>query len=360
MNIDQSGLRMWRLDSQRLGAARSSSPVQAVAWLCGVQAQDYRWAKWGVGLRVEACREEHVERPLQERQIVRTWLFRGTLHFVAAADLGWLNALLSPGIIQGNVRRYRQLGLDNAAFSSSQSVLQRAIEANGPLTRSEIKNLFEQHGVSAEGQQLPYLLQRAALDGLICHGPLRGSQPTYVLVSEWLVSQPIFDRAEALRRLASRYFSSHGPASLHDFTWWSGLNTKEARQALESAATLSQLNIGGAEYWADGERPSVGGAERAHLLPPFDDYLLGYRDRSLVLDAAFAKQVNAGGGMPKPSVLVDGHVVGTWGYKLQKQKLLVYIRPFRELDAQQHALVDRAANRLGEFFTISIELSYGL
>jgi hypothetical protein len=357
VKIDQTGLRMWRLDSQRLGAARFSSPVQAVAWLCGVQAQDYRWAKWSVGLRLGACREEHVERALQERQIVRTWLFRGTLHFVAAVDLGWLNALLAPGIIQGNARRYGQLGLDNAAFSSSQSILQRAIEANGPLTRSEIKNLFEKHGVSAEGQQLPYLLQRASLDRLICHGPLRSSEPTFALISEWLGAIAILDRVEALGLLADRYFSSHGPATLQDFIWWSGLNAREARHALESALTLSKLKVGDVEYWAAGEPLSAGEAVNAHLLPPFDDYLLGYKDRSLVLDAIFAKRVNAGGGMPKPTLLLGGKTAGVWSHASKVHELLVTIQSFRQLEQGWGEQIAEAADELSRFLSVAVRIN---
>lgn len=348
---------MWRLASQRLGSARFGSPVQAVAYLCGVQAQDYRWAKWSVGLRVDACHEEHVERALQERQIVRTWLFRGTLHFVAAVDLGWLNALLAPGTIQGNARRYRQLGLDNAAFSSSQFVLQRAIEANGPLTRSEIKNLFEQHGVSAEGQQLPYLLQRASLDGLICHGPLRGSEPTFVLVSEWLGALAMLDRAEALGLLADRYFSSHGPATLQDFIWWSGLKSGEARQALECASSLSKLKVGGADYWALGEPLSAREAANAHLLPPFDDYLLGYRDRSLVLNAAFTHTVNAGGGVPKPTLLLDGKIAGVWSHASRAHRLLVAIQPFDQLEPERREQIAQAVDELSRFLSVAVKLN---
>jgi hypothetical protein len=348
---------MWRLDSQRLGAARFSSPVQAVAWLGGVQAQDSRWAKWSVGLRVGACREEHVERALQERQIVRTWLLRGTLHFVAAADLGWLNALLAPGIIRGNGRRYQQLELDNAAFSSSQSVLQRAIEANGPLTRPEIKTLFEQQSLPAQGQQLPYLLQRASLEGLICNGLPRGSEPTFVLISEWLGAQTTLHREEALGLLAERYFSSHGPAVLQDFIWWSGLNAREARHALESALTLSKFKVGEAEYWAAGEPLSTGGAVNAHLLPPFDDYLLGYKDRSLVLDGVFAKRVNAGGGMPKPTLLLGGKTAGVWSHASRAQELLVTIQPFRQLEQGWGEQIAEAADGLSRFLSVAVRVN---
>ncbi len=343
-----------------LSAARLDTPAQAAAWLGGVQAQDYQWAKWSTGLRIGGITGAQVEQAVQERQIVRTWMMRGTLHFVAAGDLGWITALLAPGIIQGNARRYRQLELDKAVFSKSQAVLRRVMESSGPLIRSEIQAHFDQQGIPAQGQQLPYLLQRLALDGLICFGPLRGRQPTYVLLADWIGEQPVLDRREALALLASRYFASHGPASLQDFAWWSGLSAREARQAVDSAATLVALDVDGVRYWASGELPTAAAFECAHLLPPFDDYLLGYKDRSMVLDPAYAKQVNAGGGMPRPTVLVNGEILAVWSYQLKKQKLFISIHPFRKLASREVDLIAQAAAELGSFLSVSVEMDFAL
>ena len=358
MDVDLKELINWRLVSQMLSAARLDTPGQAAAWLGGVQAQDYQWAKWSTGLRIGGITGAQVEQAVQERAIVRTWMMRGTLHFVAAGDLGWITALLAPGIIQGNARRYRQLELDEAVFAKSQAVLQRAIATSGPLTRSEIQAHFEQQGIPAQGQQLPYLLQRLALDGLICFGPLRGKQPTYVLLADWIGEQPVLDRGDALARLASRYFASHGPASLQDFAWWSGLDAREARQAVDSAAPIEALDVDGVRYRASGEPPTAARFECAHLLPPFDDYLLGYKDRLLVLDPAYAKQVNAGGGMPRPTVVVNGEILAVWSYQLKKQQMLVSIRPFRKLDLREIDLIAQAAAELGSFLSISVEIDF--
>jgi hypothetical protein len=341
-----------------LSAARLDTPAQTAAWLGAVQAQDYQWAQWSIGLRIGGVTGSQVEQAVQERQIVRTWLMRGTLHFVAAGNLGWITALLAPGIIQGNARRYRQLELGEADFAKSQAVLRRVMESSGPLTRPEIQAHFEQQGIPAQGQQLPYLLQRASLDGLICHGPLSGRQPTYVLRSDWIGEQPVIDRAEALARLAARYFTSHGPATLQDFAWWSGLSAREARQALDSAATLVALEVNGARYWTAGEPPTAAPFECAHLLPPFDDYLLGYKDRSMVLDPAYAKQVNAGGGMPRPTVVVNGAILAVWSYQLKKQKMLASIRPFRKLALREVDLIAQAAAELGSFLTVTVEIDF--
>lgn len=323
-----------------------------------MQAQDYRWAKWSVGLRTDGCTDGQVERAIEDRRLVRTWMFRGTLHFVAARDLTWLRSLLAPGIIKRNGRRYRQLALDDQIFAKSQEVIGHAVEANGPLTRPEIKVYFEQKGVPAEGQQVPYLLQRAALDGLICHGPQRGSEPTYVLVPDWIGEQPALDRPEALGTLASRYLTSHGPATRHDFAWWSGLSAREARQALDLTPEAVMIEVDGVQYWAIDEPPSAGEVENACLLPPFDEYLLGYKDRSPVLDPAYRKRVNAGGGMLKPTVMVHGEIGGIWSYKAKKREITVSIQPFRDLASQERDLIDRAAGRFGRFRGRAVDVRY--
>jgi hypothetical protein len=358
MHADQDTLKAWRLLSHKLGTEPRPGPVGVVKGLGGVQAQDYCWAQWSIGLRTDGCNEEGVERAVQERQIVRTWMFRGTLHFVAADDLSWLTALLAPGIIRGNARRYRELELDDTVFVKSQRVLERALEAHGPLSRAEIKTHFEKAGVPAEGQQLPYLLQAATLDGLICHGPLRGNEPTYVLQSDWIDPQPALDRAEALRRLALRYFIGHGPATRQDFAWWSGLSAREAHLALDSAPEVLPVEGDGVQYYVTGDPPSADLTNSAYLLPPFDAYLLAYKDRSLVLDPTYAKRVNAGGGMLKPTFLANGEIRGIWTFKMQRRELAISIQPFRGLPSHARDLIDSAASQLASFKSVPVAVSF--
>lgn len=356
--MDRPTLIAWRLASQSMGNRRWQRAVQVVEWLGGVQAQDYPWAQWSIGLRTDRCNGQDVEQAIDDRQIVRAWMFRGTLHFVAASDLSWLTSLLAPGIIKKNARRYRQLELDDAVFEKSQAVLQHALERRGPLTRAEIKTHFDKEGVPAEGQQVPYLLQRAALDGLICHGPHRGREPAYVLLSEWIGAQPALDRAQALALLAIRYFSSHGPATQQDFAWWSGLTAPELRLAIDSAPEVVPLEVDGVQYWVIGDPPPAGVAEIAYLLPPFDEYLLGYKERSLVLDPAHAKRVNAGGGMLRPTVMVNGDILGIWKQKMKKQEMAVTIQPFRDLESHERDLIDRAASQLSSFKSVRVTIGF--
>jgi hypothetical protein len=358
MNPDKGTLKAWRLVSQGIGARQSRRPEEIVELLGGVQAQDYRWAKWSIGLRTDGGTDEEVERAIENRRIVRTWMFRGTLHFVSAGDLSWLTSLLAPGIVRRNARRYRELELDDTAFTKSQKVIRHAIEMHGPLTRSEIKTHFEKEAIPAEGQQVPYLLQRAALDGLLCQGPQRGSEPTYVLVADWIGTQQTLDQAEALRLLAIRYFSSHGPATRQDFAWWGGLTAQETQSAIHSAPEVTLIEVDGVQYWVTGEPPLAETAEIGCLLPPFDEYLLGYKERSLVLDTAHAKRVNPGGGMLKPVVMVNGDILGIWGYKTSKQEIAVSIQLFADFGSREGDLIDLAASQFGHFKSKPVNVSY--
>jgi len=286
-NTSISDLISWRLQSQRLTSPVPGTAAEAVSWLAAVQAQDYEMAKWSTGLRMETAGEVDIEQAIARHEIVRSWAMRGTLHFLAAADVRWINDFLALTIIAGNQRRYRQLELDDADFATSRQVLEQVLSGGKALTRAQIAEALEANGVSAKGQRAPYLLQRASFDGLICHGPLEGREPTYVLLDEWIPPSAGIPQEEALARLAQRYFSSHGPASLQDFAWWSGLKVRTARQGLEAVrASLVSVQVDGKELWAGRELEQSRPISHTHLLPPFDEFLLGYKDRTLALDPA--------------------------------------------------------------------------
>lgn len=346
-----SDLISWRLQSQQLTIPGLRTAAEVVGNLGAIQAQDYEMAKWSIGLRMESAGESDIEQAIANHEIVRSWSLRGTLHFLAAEDVHWLNGFLAPMIIAGNQRRYRQLKLDEADFATSRKVLQKVLAGGKALTRAQIAEALEAQGVSAEGQRAPYLLQRATFEGLICHGPRAGREPTYVLLDEWIQPSAGIPHDEALARLAQRYFSSHGPASLKDFAWWSGLKISIARQGLEMVrSSLANVKVNGEERWAGRDFDLGAVTPRAHILPPFDEYLLGYKDRSLVLDPARTKKVNAGGGMPKPTVLLDGVVAGIWKRSIKKNVVQINIEPFDRLEEAQVDAIQAAARRYAEFY----------
>jgi hypothetical protein len=340
-----------RLRSQRIAGAGFERPGSVVAWMGAVQAQDYLGALWALGLRTEAAREEAIEQAIAERTVVRTWPMRGTLHFVAPADIRWMLELLTPRVIAGQRSRHRQLELDQAVFDRSRDVLARALEGGRQLTRDALYETLEAAGISAAGQRGIHIVQRLAQDGLLCFAARQGKQQTFALLDEWVPAARPLSRDEALAELAERYFTSHGPATVQDFTWWSGLTVADAKRGIELAGPhLEREVIDGMSYWlpasAPGAEPDASPA--AYLLPSFDEYTVAYRDRSAVLDPAQTGVISSNG-IFYPIIVLDGRVAGTWKRTFKKGAVIITLSPFSLLKKKERQAIAAAAERYGAF-----------
>jgi hypothetical protein len=334
-----------RLRGQRIAGAGFERPGEVVAWLGAVQAQDYLGALWALGLRMKKATEAAVEQAIAERTIVRTWPMRGTLHFVAAADVRWMLALLAPRVIAGQRGRHRQLELDQKVFDRSRDLLVRALEGDRQVTRDALYKMLDAKGISTAGQRGIHILQRHALDGLLCFAARQGRQPAFALLEEWVPPAREPTRDEALAALAERYFTSHGPAALPDFTWWSGLTVADAGRAIDMSRLESET-VDGTSYWF-GASPSAAPAP-AYLLPPYDEYTVAYRDRSAVLDPARGRDVS-GNGIFHPTIVLGGQVAGTWKRVLKKETVVITLSPFAPLKKEERQAVAEAAERYGSF-----------
>ena len=284
---------------------------------------------------------------------------RGTLHFVAAQDVRWLLALLTPRVIAHSAGRHRQLDLDEVTFARSKEVFARALQGGQQLTRDEMLHGLEQTGIPTAGQRGYYLLGRAAQDGLICFGTRRGKQQTFTLLDEWVPLARSLPRDEALAELTRRYFTSHGPATVQDLMHWAGLTAAEAKTGLAAAGkALVQETIADRVYWMPREAPEINHATPSvHLLPGFDEYLLGYRDRSAVLDPAHAQRICPGGnGMFSPTLVIDGVVAGAWRRTFKGGAVVIETTPFRPLTAAENEALSAAADRYGDFLGLPVVL----
>jgi hypothetical protein len=341
-----------RLRNQRIAGAGFEQPGSVVAWMGAVQAQDYLGALWALGLRTETATEEAIERAIADRTVVRTWPMRGTLHFVAPADVRWMLALLTPRVIAGQRSRHRQLGLDQAVFDRSRDLLTGALEGGRQLTRAALFEILEAAGIATAGQRGIHILARLAYDGLLCFATRYGKQQTFALLEEWVPAAKPLARDEALAELAGRYFTSHGPATLQDFTWWSGLTVADAKVGIELAGPrLEQRVVDGRTYWfaAEGAVPAASPASStAWLLPPFDEYTVAYKDRSAVLDPARGGLVSSNG-IFYPTIVLDGQVVGTWKRSFKKGSVAITLSPFSPLKKKERQAVAVAAERYGAF-----------
>jgi len=346
-----------RLHNQSIAPAAFATPGEIVKRLGAVQAQDYLGALWAVGLRMKAATEQTIEQAISDRKIIRTWPMRGTLHFVAPEDVRWMLALLTPRVIARSARRHEQLELDETTFARSEALFTKALQGGRQLTRNKMMAVLEQGGIATAGQRGYHILWRTAQRGLICFGPRQGKQDTFVWLDDWLPEGKTFSPEEALAELAHRYFTGHGPATIQDFRWWSGLPAADARASLELVkAELAHEEFDGQTYWFSSSLSSEKAASpTAYLLPGFDEYLLGYRDRTAALNPAHATKVVPGAnGMFKPIIVIDGRVVGTWKRTFKKDRVVIALQPFNALSEAEAQAVAPAAEHYGVFVNLPV------
>jgi len=344
LTLSDNQTRFLRLRAQRLVAPSVNNVARVVKELCGIQAQDANAAALAVRVRSAGLVAADVEQArVRERSIIRTWGQRGTLHLLATEDFGWLLSLLGPVFVTGDQRRRAELGLDEDTCIKGLAALRDVLASQGPLTRAElVEQLAARTGIRLEGQAAPHLLFRAALEGMVCLGPDRGTKPTYVLIDDWIDSTNVTSLSHdaACAELARRYLTAYGPAEPDDLAAWSGLPMSDVRAAWKSIAHhLIDVEVAGRHAWMLKEHldwldefPTQ--APIVRLLPGFDTYLLGYRSRNLVVSPQYARHINAGGGMVSPTLIVDGQALGTWKLQRQKSRLDVVLMPFEELAAE--------------------------
>lgn len=356
-----SRIALARLVNQGIAQPTLAEVGDVVAWLGALQAQDYGGTLWAMGLRMAGATERRIEQAIAGRTIVRTWPMRGTLHFVAANDVRWMLALLAPREIAGSAGRSLQLELDAATFARSQEVFAKALQGGKQLTRDEMLQALEQAGIATTRQRGYHLLVRSAQDGLICFGSRRGKQHTFALLDDWIPPTQPLARDEALAELTRRYFSGHGPATAQDLMRWAGLTAAEVKRGLEAVGKdLIQETIAGRVYWMPGSTPAPSrGMASAYLLPGFDEYVLGYGDRSAVLDPAYAQRICPGdNGMFIPTLVIDGEVTGVWKRTLKKRAVVIEVAPFRPLTPAENQALEAAAQRYGEFLDLPVVLPH--
>jgi hypothetical protein len=332
--------------------------------VCGLQAQELPAAVLGVWVRVEELAAPEVEEArLRERSIVRTWCMRGTLHLLATEDFGWLVHLLGPVFVRKSRRRYDQLGLTEEICTEATHAIREVLGDQGPLTRAELAGHLAEQGLPTEGQAAYHLVRRAGLEGAICFGPEPSGEPTYVLVESWLHTEGEIVGTDAGTQLARRYLAAYGPAGPKDLAAWSGLSVSEARACFESVSDeLLEVEIDGYLMWILKSRAAwldepLGSEVVVRLLPGYDTYLLGYRSRDLAVPGRYAKRVHPGGGVLRPTLIVDGCAAGTWNAKRGKAGLAVTVEPFESLSDQIAAALKDEVQDLGRFHGLGATLS---
>jgi hypothetical protein len=357
-----SDIAKQRLMNQGLVKPVLKTAGEVVARLGAVQAQDYAGSKWGIAQRTVGLTDALIEKEIDEGTIVRTHILRPTWHFVAAADIGWMLALSAPRVHSANAYWYRYLEVDDSVARRGRTAIARALRNGEHLTRAELGKALAKAEIEISNPvRLACIVMRAELDGVICSGARRGKQFTYALLEERVAKTASLERDAALFELARRYFTTRGPATIDDFAWWSGLTKSDAKRGAEAAATeLEHMSIADRSYWFPaGEHALRIPSSLTHLLPNYDEYFIGLKDRS-----AFSARLKASGVEARTDalsghvVVVKGQIVGGWRRALVGRKTIVDLGLLIRLSEAERRAVAAAVRKLGRFLELPVEIRW--
>jgi hypothetical protein len=358
--LDQ--VRAIRLRNQRIAGPPAATAQEIVSWLGAVQAQEFRPAKWALGLRSAQATEAAVDRELDAGRILRTHILRPTWHFVSAADIRWMLSVSGPRVQAINSYYYKKAGVTARVAARAHTVFARALEGTA-LTRLELSARLEKERIGALGQMLAHVVMHAELEGIICSGPRRGKQSTYMLLDERVPPTKVLAREEALAELARRYFTSHGPAKVQDFVWWSGMTVRDTKIALEAlAGDIVAETFDGETYWMARSskdrlaKTRTRDAGVVDLLPIYDEYLIAYRDRRALVETARPGETREHDVFAH-YLMIDGTVCGTWRRRDVKDRIEIALTPYRPLTRVQQRAARAATDRLARFAARPVGLS---
>lgn len=346
-----------RLHNQYLAQTKLQTPAEVVSWMGAVQAQEYALAKWALGLRTATATDAIIEQAFNDGLILRTHVMRPTWHFVTPDDIRWILELTAPRVHQVNGTMYRQLELDNALLRRGSDIIVNALEDGKHLTRAELGVLLAEKGIdTSNGIRLGYIVHFAELEALICSGPRRGKQHTYALIAERAPQARSLDRDEALAELIRRYFTSHGPALVHDFAWWSGLTIADIKAGIELAKVdLAHEVIDGQTYWFSASMPPAEPLPlTGHLLPVYDEYIIAYKNHAAHLNPKYAELTD--NRFFTCAFVFEGEIIALWRRTFSKKSVVIESAPFRPFTPAENDTFADAAQRFGDFLGVPVAL----
>ncbi len=351
-------ISLLRLSNQKISATEFNSARDIVSWMGAIQAQDFPMAKWAIGLRLSDSTDKNIEESFNKGEILRTHLMRPTWHFICAEDIYWMLDLTAPHIKTSIKSRNKTLELNDKVLIKSNSIIEEALASGISLTRDELKKKFNEAAIRTDDNRLSHLLVCAELDGLICSGPVKMKKQTYCLLRERVPQKKVLTKEESLYELAKRYYNSHGPATLNDFIWWSGLRIKDAREAFESVKSgFVKEIIGYDEYLfpiasviPKKIKPLV------YLLPAYDEFLISYKDRSASISVNFNKNAISNNGIFYPAILINGQVKGVWKRSINKDKVNIGLALFEQITKDERKLIVKKAEIIALFLNKQLEI----
>lgn len=344
------------IDPPRGGGAAAIEEV--VSMHLALQAQDLASGLWSVGVRTGASSDE-VHQAIGDRLVTRSWPMRGTLHLMATRDVRWMCRLLGGRSIGRTRARFRQLELSDDVVDRARDLLVATLSGGRGVTRAEAFVLLEAHGIAPGGQRGIHLLGRFCEEGLLCQGPFVGQHPSFVLLEEWVPTSWDPGTEEAMATLASRYVATHGPVPVSDLAGWAGQTLAFAREAVALAGdSIGEEIVGGVRLLVHRDAPAPAPRAGTHLLPGFDEFLLGYKNRSAMLTREEELRVVPGGnGVFLSTVVVGGRVVGTWTRLTSATRVAVAVTGWAAITPTRRRAIERAAAAYGRFVGLPVQLT---
>ena len=320
-----------RLAAHGFEPPKFTTPLKVVTAFGAMQAQDYGQALWAIGSRIPGSTRQDIEDAINKFEIIRTWSMRGTIHFVPAVDAKWMVDLLTPRITAKLKSRRAELNVTQENLNHCAEILGKALRGKVLLSRPRIFEIFEAAGEPTKNQRGYHILLELAQHGLIFIGPNDGKQPTFGLLDEFIASRPL-SREESLQTIATRFFTSHAPATLEDFAYWSGLTVVDAKMAITLAGeALASIEIEGRVHFVGAafQAPAFPIKDSVHLMAGFDEYFLPYRNRLSIIDAEHTAHITPGNnGVFKPTLVINGTVSGVWARQIKAKSTDLTVRPF--------------------------------
>lgn len=348
--MDAIRLRALRLFSQRLAGLNTfKTSADVVEWLGAMQSQNAGAAKWGIGVRLPGSTVHDINAALNAGKIIRTHILRPTWHFVSAKDIHWMSELSRPALTRAYTPYCKTLGISEAEVRKGFRIIEKFLTGGRHCTMAEIRDQLLERGIQKNPHHLKIIVQRAEVEGILCNGKITGREQTFTLLPEWVPETKTLPRDEAIATLMRRYFTSHGPATLEDFVWWSGLNIGESKRALEDIKChLAADVINGRTVWMNRniKAPRETDAPLLHLLPPFDEYVVSYTQRAEIIKQAHYRKVITVNGIFSPTLMLNGEIIGKW----RKASKKIDMEFFANISKSTRALFDAEAHRVSAFF----------
>jgi hypothetical protein len=348
-----------RLVNQHVSEPKYTTAKELVGWMGVMQAQDFNMAKLAVGIRTTGSTEAAIEKTINEGDIIRTHVLRPTWHFVTPENIGWMLDLSSEKIKAVMRSSDKQLGITEEIYKKSNPLFEKVLKKAEYLTREELKEVLSSNNINTSENRVSHLLMRAELEKIICSGKIIDGKQTYSLYAKRIPPEEKINREEALCRLAKIYFSSHGPATMFDFMWWSGLTAGETRKGVELAKDqFMSISIDGNTYWFSPDiDDEIIEKELFFLLPAFDEFIISYRDRSPSIATTNMSRAIYINGIFRPVIVLNGEVIGIWQRNQKKNKIEVNATYFNSINNFIEDCFEKEVERLSMYWGRPVVIS---